>query len=207
MPLHDIEMSGLPYLALVTPIAMTKPTHAASSVFTATRPMRRSVAPSVEPGLKPIHPNTSTSVPITTNGMLWPGNRVRRPVLVELPDARPEHHRERERRPASGRVDDPGSGEVDRAVPEVHARRAELREPAAAPHPHAVDRVDDRAHRDLGEEEAGERDPLGDRADDDVAGRLHEHDLEQEQHHHADVVGAAGSAGRSRAAPMRPALP
>ena len=37
----------------------------------------------------------------------------------------------------------------------------------------------------------GERDPLGDRADDDVAGGLHEHDLEQEQHHHADVVGAA----------------
>ena len=74
--------------------------------------------------------------------------------------------------------------------PEVQ-RRAEVGEPAAAPHPHAVDRVDDRAHRDLGEEEAGERDPLGDGADDDVAGRLHEHDLEQEQRHHADVVGRA----------------
>src|SRR5450755_4163202 len=53
MPLHDIEMSGLPYFALVSPIAITKPTHAASNVLTATRPMRRSVAPSVEPGLKP----------------------------------------------------------------------------------------------------------------------------------------------------------
>ena len=39
-------------------------------------------------------------------------------------------------------------------------------------------------------EESGERDPLGDRADDDVARGLHEHDLEQEQHHHADVVRA-----------------
>ena len=70
MPLHDIEMSGLPYFAFVMPIAITKPTHAASNVLTATSPIRRSVAPSVEPGLKPIHPNTKTSVPITTNGML-----------------------------------------------------------------------------------------------------------------------------------------
>ena len=66
MPLHDIEMSGLPYFTLVMIIAMTKPTHAASNVLTATRPMRRSVAPSVEPGLKPIQPNTRMSVPITT---------------------------------------------------------------------------------------------------------------------------------------------
>ena len=66
MPLHDIEMSGLPYFAFVYAIAITKPKHAASSVLTATRPMRRSVAPSVEPGLKPIQPNTRTSVPITT---------------------------------------------------------------------------------------------------------------------------------------------
>ena len=35
-------------------------------VFTATVAMRRSVPPSVEPGLKPIQPNTRTSVPITT---------------------------------------------------------------------------------------------------------------------------------------------
>ena len=132
--------------------------------------MRRSVAPSVEPGLKPIQPNTSTSVPITTNGMLWPGIAFGDAVLAELPDARPEEHRERERRPTAGGVHDTRTGEVDRAVAEVQ-RRAEVREPAAAPHPHAVDRVDDRAHRDLGEDERGERDPLRDRADDDVARR------------------------------------
>ena len=36
------------------------------------------------------------------------------------------------------------------------------------------------------------RDALGDGADDDVAGGLHEHDLEQEERHHADVVGVPG---------------
>src|SRR5690349_16917713 len=66
MPLHDIEMSGLPYFTFVNAIAATNPVLADNSVLTATRPMRKSVAPSVEPGLKPLHLNTSTSVPSTT---------------------------------------------------------------------------------------------------------------------------------------------
>ena len=66
IPLQVIEISGLPHLALVHAIAATAPADAASSVFTATTAMRRSVDPNVEPGLKPIHPNVSTSVPITT---------------------------------------------------------------------------------------------------------------------------------------------
>ena len=115
------------------------------------------------------------------------GEGVGRAVLVELADPGPEDHRQRQRRPPAGGVHDAGAGEVDRAVAPVQ-RLAEVREPAAAPHPVAVDRVDDRAHRDLGQEEPGEGDPLGDGADDDVAGRLHEHDLEQEHRQHADVV-------------------
>ena len=67
----------------------------------------------------------------------------------------------------------------------------ELGEEATAPDPVAVDRVEHRAHRDLGHEEPGEGDPLGDGTDDDVAGGLHEHDLEQEERHDADVIGAA----------------
>ena len=116
-----------------------------------------------------------------------PGERPDRPVLSVLADARSEQHRQRECGPATGRMHDPGPGEVDRAVAEVE-RLAEVREPTTTPHPVAVDRVDDRPHRDLGEEEAREADPLGDRADDDVAGGLHEHDLEQEEREHADVV-------------------
>lgn len=87
-------------------------------------------------------------------------------------------------------MDHSGAREVDGAVAEVE-RLAEVREPTAAPHPHAEDRVDDRRHRDLGEDERGEGDAFGDRADEDVAGRLHEDDLEQEERHHADVVRAA----------------
>ena len=66
MPLHDMEMSGLPHLAFVHAMAVTVPKQPASSVFTATTEIRRSVAPNVDPGLKPIQPKTSTSVPMTT---------------------------------------------------------------------------------------------------------------------------------------------
>src|SRR6476619_7174515 len=74
IPLHDIEMSGFPQRAFVHAIAMTAAAHADSRVFTATTPMRRSVAPNVEPGLKPIQPKVSTNVPITTYPRLCPGN-------------------------------------------------------------------------------------------------------------------------------------
>src|SRR5215470_18044634 len=51
MPLQVIEISGLPHFQFVQHMAITAPAHAASSVFTATMPMRRSVAPKVDPGL------------------------------------------------------------------------------------------------------------------------------------------------------------
>jgi hypothetical protein len=70
-------------------------------------------------------------------------------------------------------------------------RIAQLGQPTAAPHPHPVHGVDESAQGDLGHQEAGEADPLGDGADDDVGGGLHEHDLEQEERQHADVIGVA----------------
>src|SRR6476619_5985054 len=73
MPLHDIEMSGLPYFAFVHAMAVTNPKHEDSRVFTATIEMRRSVAPNVDPGLKPIHPNNRIMVPATTYPRLCPG--------------------------------------------------------------------------------------------------------------------------------------
>ena len=66
MPLHVIEMSGFPHFQLVQAMARIAPAHAASSVLTATMPIRRSVAPNVDPGLKPIQPKVRTSVPMTT---------------------------------------------------------------------------------------------------------------------------------------------
>src|SRR5213592_1589351 len=68
----------------------------------------------------------------------------------------------------------------------------EMREPPAAPHPIPEDGIDEGSDRELRNDQTGERDPLGDGADDDVPRGLHEHDLEQEQRQHADVVGAAG---------------
>src|SRR6266508_5185150 len=65
IPLHVIEMSGLPHFQLVHAMAVTAPADAASNVVTATTAMRRSVAPNVDPGLNPIHRNVSTSVGMT----------------------------------------------------------------------------------------------------------------------------------------------
>src|SRR6478735_12743210 len=85
MPLHVIEMSGFPHLALVHAIAAIAPADADRRVFTATTAMRRSVAPNVEPGLNPIHPNVSTSVPSTTYPRLCPGKALTVPSRRYFP--------------------------------------------------------------------------------------------------------------------------
>src|SRR5271154_6057954 len=55
MPLHAIEMSGLPNVKYHTNIAVAEPAIAARFVLMATTEMRRSVAPKVDPGFK-THP-------------------------------------------------------------------------------------------------------------------------------------------------------
>ena len=52
-------------------------------------PIRRSVAASVEPGLKPIQPNSRMNVPVTTNTMLWAGNARGLPSVPYLPSRGP----------------------------------------------------------------------------------------------------------------------
>src|SRR5580704_10394317 len=74
IPLHAIVMSGLPNRKYQISIATAEPATAARFVFTATTEMRRSVAPSVDPGLKPIHPKSKRNVPVTTNTMFEAGN-------------------------------------------------------------------------------------------------------------------------------------
>ncbi len=64
---------------------------------------------------------------------------------------------------------------------------AELREPAAAPDPHAVDRVDDNGHEHAHRDERGELPALSHGAGDDRRGRVHEHELEEEEREDADV--------------------
>src|SRR5689334_9145891 len=57
MPLHAIVTSGLPNIQYHRTSATADPLHAARFVFTTMPAIRRSVAPSVEPGLNPIQPN------------------------------------------------------------------------------------------------------------------------------------------------------
>ena len=66
MPLQAMVMSGLPKSEYQSSMAAAEPATAARLVLTATTAMRRSVAPSVEPGLKPIQPNSRMNVPVTT---------------------------------------------------------------------------------------------------------------------------------------------
>src|SRR5580693_4809493 len=74
IPLHAMVTSGLPNIKYQTSMAAAEPATAARLVFTATTEMRRSVAPSVEPGLNPIQPNSRMNVPVTTYTMLCAGN-------------------------------------------------------------------------------------------------------------------------------------
>src|ERR1051325_12028584 len=87
-------------------------------------------------------------------------------------------------------MDDAGAGVVDGAVAEAEAI-AELREPAAAPHPSAEDRIDEGADQHRENTEALEVPSLGTRAGDDGRRRVHEDHHEQEQHDHAGVIRAA----------------
>src|SRR5262245_32859472 len=85
MPLQAIVISGLPNSQYQTRRADADPATAARFVFTATSEMRRSVAPSVEPGLNPIHPNSRMNVPDTTNTRLCAGNATGVPSGLYLP--------------------------------------------------------------------------------------------------------------------------
>ena len=89
IPLQAMVMSGLPKSLYHRSIAAAEPATAARFVFTATTEMRRSVAPSVEPGLKPIHPNSRRNVPVTTNTMLEAGNARGFPSAPYLPSRGP----------------------------------------------------------------------------------------------------------------------
>ncbi len=74
MPLHIIDGSGRRLSIFRKHIAPNAPVKLDNIVLTKIEEIRRSVPESVEPGLKPNQPNARMNVPMTTIGMLWPGN-------------------------------------------------------------------------------------------------------------------------------------
>ena len=83
------------------------------------------------------------------------------------------------------------SGEIDVAVAPVH-RIAKLRQPAAAPYPASGDRIKKRADEKFAQQKCPEGNAFADGADDDVAGRFHEHHFEQREAVVAHVIGGSG---------------
>ena len=112
-------------------------------------------------------------------------------VATVLADARTQNQGQRHGGEPSHRVHHRRAREIDITVAEVH-RGTELRHPAAAPDPAAEDGVEHRAHEEFAQQEGPERDALADRAHDDVARGLHEHNLEERQAIAARVIGRAG---------------
>src|ERR1700685_4676799 len=90
IPLQAMVMSGLPNTKYQISIAAAEPATAARLVFTATTAMRRSVAPSVEPGLNPIHPKSKMNVPLTTKTIFEAGNARGFPSAPYLPSLGPK---------------------------------------------------------------------------------------------------------------------
>ena len=85
MPLQAIVMSGFLNRKYHSSIAVADPATAARFVLIAITDIRKSVAPSVEPGLKPIQPNSRINVPVTTKTMLCAGKARGFPSAPYLP--------------------------------------------------------------------------------------------------------------------------
>ena len=109
-------MSGFPNIKYHRNIAAAAPATADRFVFTAITEMRRSLAPKVEPGLKPIHPNRRMKVPVTTNTRLCAGKGSRLAIWAVLTQTRTEDNGERHGAKSSHGVDHGRPGEIDVTV-------------------------------------------------------------------------------------------
>ena len=119
------------------------------------------------------------------------GDRVGRTVLVELADPRAENDRPGQGRDAAGHVDDRRTGEIDVSVAQAEVR-AQVGQPAAAPDPAGVDRVDEHREEEAVDHERGELPAFGHGAGRDRGGRVHEDHLEEEHRQDGHVVGLTG---------------
>ena len=105
-----------------------------------------------------------------------------------LSDARSDDHRHRQGGHSADRVHHSGAREVAIAMAQPIVD-AELRRPSTAPCPIAIERVNDCSEEEGRDREGEELPALGCGARDDRRGGVHEDHLEQEHHHHANIVG------------------
>src|SRR6266851_3657438 len=84
-------------------------------------------------------------------------------------------------------MDDAGASEVRVTMSKTEVR-PQIREPAATPGPVGEQWVGKGAHDEGGDDERGIFPPFRARAGDDCKRCVHEHHLEQEQHHGKDVI-------------------
>jgi len=186
IPLQAMVMSGLPNTKYHNSMAAAEPATAARFVFTATTEMRRSVAPRVEPGLKPIHPNNKMNVQSRRKRCCARGKRGFSHQDHIYPTAGQNYGKGHGAEAADG-VDNGRAGKVDIAMTEIQ-RGTDLRQPASAPRPATGNRIENRSDEEFTEQERPERDPLADGADNDVAGSLHEHNFEERETVAATVI-------------------
>src|SRR5665648_878641 len=116
-------------------------------------------------------------------------DHARRTVLGELADAWPQHQRPGEGREAAHGVDYSRAGEVEGAMAQTEVA-AQCAQPAATPHPVAVDGVHDGGHEEAVHDEGRELPALGHGARGDGGGGVHEHELKEEEAHDRHIVAA-----------------
>lgn len=124
-------------------------------------------------------------------GNIVADNGIARSIAIELADAGTDNHGHCQSCYTAHRVHHARSGKVAVAFPKASID-AQLLKPAAAPCPVAVERIGKGAHQDRGNSEGEELPAFGAGARHDGQGRIHEDHLEQEDDHHANIVGAPG---------------
>ena len=102
-------------------------------------------------------------------------------------DAGSDNHGDRQRSNSSHSVDYTGAREVTIAVTQAEVS-AQLREPSATPRPIGEQGIGDRSQEDRGNGEGCILPAFGRRSSHDRESGVHEHHLEQEEHHHGHIV-------------------
>ena len=147
-------------------------------------------APSVLPGLNPNQPKARMKQPVRTMTMSCPGMALEEPSRLYLPMRGPTIKSQSQRGETTHRMHHPRAGKVGIAGAQSIIG-SELREPSAAPRPVGEHGISDRAQEHGRDAEGDILPALGCGTGHDGQRRVHEDHLEQEQHHHADVIGRA----------------